>query len=113
VARLIGADSGAMTFDGEAVGEFGGLALKTFRRSLQMVFQDSFASLNPRLTIGDTIAYGPQVHGLAAPAATARAHRLLARVGLEPAQFASRYPHELGRPAPASTSRASPSSLGW
>ncbi|MDB5967507.1 MAG: oppD [Polaromonas sp.] len=95
IARLMPPDAGTMTFDGEGVGEFGGLELKAFRRSLQMVFQDSFASLNPRLTILETIAYGPRVHGLSRDKAHARAGQLLGRVGLAPAQFGSRYPHEL------------------
>jgi peptide/nickel transport system ATP-binding protein len=59
------------------------------------VFQDSYASLNPRLTIEDSIAFGPQVHGLDRAASVARARDLLARVGLEPRRFAERYPHEL------------------
>ena len=95
IARLIAPDGGALIFDGDGVGEFGGLELKTFRRNLQMVFQDSFASLNPRLTIQEAIAYGPQVHGVTKAAANARARQLLARVGLEPDQFGARYPHEL------------------
>lgn len=95
VANLIAPDTGGMIFDGDGVAEFGGIALKSFRQKLQMVFQDSHASLNPRLTIGETIAYGPHVHGLDHDAAIARAYDLLARVGLAPAQFASRYPHEL------------------
>ena len=95
IANLMPPDSGAMIFDGDGVAEFGGMALKDFRQNLQMVFQDSHASLNPRLTIGETIAYGPHVHGLDRAAATARANDLLARVGLEPRQFAMRYPHEL------------------
>jgi peptide/nickel transport system ATP-binding protein len=95
VARLIEPDAGELVFDGEAVGAQSGLALKDFRRSLQMVFQDSYASLNPRMPVADAVAYGPQVHGMPAPAARARAHDLLARVGLAPAVFAQRYPHEL------------------
>ncbi|WP_420799502.1 ABC transporter ATP-binding protein [Noviherbaspirillum sedimenti] len=95
IARLMAPDSGFMIFDGDGVNEYGGMELKEFRRNLQMVFQDSFASLNPRLTIAETIAYGPRVHGVSAADANARARRLLARVGLEPDQFASRYPHEL------------------
>lgn len=95
IAKLMAPDSGSMIFDGEGVGEFGGLELKAFRRSLQMVFQDSFASLNPRLTILETIAYGPQAHGLSRVKANLRARQLLSRVGLEPDQFGSRYPHEL------------------
>jgi peptide/nickel transport system ATP-binding protein len=95
IARLMPPDSGSMVFDGDGVAEYGGIALKEFRRNLQMVFQDSFASLNPRLTIVETIAYGPQVHGMDADTAMQEARALLARVGLEPDQFASRYPHEL------------------
>jgi peptide/nickel transport system ATP-binding protein len=95
IARLMPPDSGSMVFDGDGVAEYGGIELKEFRRNLQMVFQDSFASLNPRLTIVETIAYGPQVHGMDADKAMQEARALLARVGLEPDQFASRYPHEL------------------
>jgi peptide/nickel transport system ATP-binding protein len=95
VAHLLPADSGKLLFDGEGVGEYGGLSLREFRRRLQMVFQDSFASLNPRLPIGETIAYGPRVHGVTAPVARERSRELLARVGLEPRQFEQCYPHEL------------------
>jgi len=93
VARLMPADAGELIFDGEGVEEFRGLRLKEFRRNLQMVFQDSFASLNPRLTIAETIAYGPRVHGIAR--ADHQARELLDRVGLDPSHFAGRYPHEL------------------
>lgn len=95
IARLLEPDRGSLVFDGEGVAEFGGVSLKDYRRSLQMVFQDSFASLNPRLTVEDTISFGPRVHGLSAAQALARAHALLDRVGLRSEQFASRYPHEL------------------
>jgi peptide/nickel transport system ATP-binding protein len=69
--------------------------MREMRRHVQMVFQDSFASLNPRLTIVDSIAFGPKVHGLPAGEATNRARDLLARVGLAPDLFGRRYPHEL------------------
>jgi peptide/nickel transport system ATP-binding protein len=95
VARLIEPDSGELVFDGDGVGQFGGMAMKEYRRSLQMVFQDSFASLNPRLTALDAVAWGPLVHGLSRVGARERARSLMARVGLAPAQFESRYPHEL------------------
>jgi peptide/nickel transport system ATP-binding protein len=95
VAKLMAPDSGSMVFDGDGVDEFRGIALKDFRRNLQMVFQDSFASLNPRLTVAQTIAFGPQVHGMGAQAAGQLARELLARVGMEPDQFGARYPHEL------------------
>jgi peptide/nickel transport system ATP-binding protein len=95
--RLLDPDAGGMVFDGEAVGTTGagGLGLKDYRRQVQMVFQDSYASLNPRLPIEDTIAFAPRVHGVGAREARERAHELLAAVGLAPAQFARRYPHEL------------------
>ncbi len=95
IARLMLPDQGSLVFDGEGVAEFGGLSLQQYRRNLQMVFQDSFASLNPRLSMEDTISFGPRVHGLSAADARARSHALLERVGLRPAQFATRYPHEL------------------
>jgi peptide/nickel transport system ATP-binding protein len=95
--RLLDPDAGTMVFDGEAVGATGagGLGLKDYRRQVQMVFQDSYASLNPRLPIEDSIAFAPRVHGVGAREARERAHELLAAVGLAPAQFARRYPHEL------------------
>ncbi|MCM2340271.1 oligopeptide/dipeptide ABC transporter ATP-binding protein [Rhodoferax sp.] len=95
VAKLMAPDSGSMVFDGDGVDEFRGIALKDFRRNLQMVFQDSFASLNPRLTVAQTIAFGPQVHGMGAKDADRLARDLLARVGMEPDQFGARYPQEL------------------
>jgi peptide/nickel transport system ATP-binding protein len=91
---LIHADSGAMTFDGEAFSQ-DRASLRQLRRRMQMVFQDSYASLNPRLTIEDSIAFGPTMHGQSKAEAQAAAHELLGRVGLNPAQFARRYPHEL------------------
>jgi peptide/nickel transport system ATP-binding protein len=90
--QLIAPDRGALIFDGEQVGN--SLALSAYRRHVQMVFQDSYASLNPRLTIEETIAFGPRVHGVPPATARRRAHDLLARVGLEPSRYAGRYPHE-------------------
>jgi peptide/nickel transport system ATP-binding protein len=95
IARLIDPDSGDLVFDNRRVSTYSGAALKAFRSQLQMVFQDSFASLNPRLSVIDAIAYGPQVHGMSKPAARDRARSLLARVGLPPSQIGARYPHEL------------------
>jgi peptide/nickel transport system ATP-binding protein len=92
--QLIQPDRGEIVFDGQTVGG-SSLPLKAFRRQTQMVFQDSYASLNPRLTMQDSIAFAPTVHGLPQAQAIERARDLLARVGLEPARFAERYPHEL------------------
>jgi peptide/nickel transport system ATP-binding protein len=90
---LIEPDAGTVVLDGEQLGL--DLSLRELRRHVQMVFQDSYASLNPRLTIEDTIAFGPRVHAVAADTARTRARDLLGRVGLDPAHFAARYPHEL------------------
>jgi peptide/nickel transport system ATP-binding protein len=91
--HLIAPDAGDVVFDGEAVGD--ALTLSDLHRQMQMVFQDSYASLNPRLPIGFTIAFAPLAHGMPRPQALARANELLAAVGLDPALFANRYPHEL------------------
>jgi peptide/nickel transport system ATP-binding protein len=94
ILHLIEPTAGEVIFDGDPVGP-GGLPLKAFRRQVQMVFQDSYASLNPRMTIEESIAYGAIVHGLAETAARARARDLLAAVGLNPDAYARRFPHEL------------------
>jgi peptide/nickel transport system ATP-binding protein len=90
---LIDADAGKIMYDGRAVGE--NLTFAELRRGVQMVFQDSFASLNPRLTIEDSIAFGSKVHGTADTEARAAARELMFRVGLDPVRFAGCYPHEL------------------
>ncbi|MEZ5818260.1 MAG: ATP-binding cassette domain-containing protein [Hyphomicrobiaceae bacterium] len=92
--RLMDPDWGDVLIDGEKVGP-AGLSLRDMRRRMQMVFQDSYASLNPRLTVEDTIAFAPIVHGVPAAQARQRARDLLARVGLEPNLYIRRYPHEL------------------
>ena len=93
IIGLVEPDAGEIMFDGEAVGL--GLSVRELRRRVQMVFQDSYSSLNPRLTIEDTIAFGPKVHGVATAEARERAHDLLRKVGLDPALYGGRYPHEL------------------
>ena len=92
--HLIEPSGGDIVFDGEAVGS-DTMPLREYRRQVQMVFQDSYSSLNPRLSIEDSIAFGPQVHGVSRREAVGRARDLLARVGLEPRRFAERYPPEL------------------
>ncbi|NOU05359.1 MAG: ATP-binding cassette domain-containing protein [Hyphomicrobiaceae bacterium] len=92
--HLITPTSGALRYMGAPVGTMA-MPLKAFRRQVQMVFQDSYASLNPRLTIEDSIAFGPKVHGVSTSDSIGRARRLLDRVGLDPIRFAGRYPHEL------------------
>ncbi len=93
LVQLIEPDSGQIEFQGKLLGR--DLSLRELRRHVQMVFQDSYASLNPRLTMEDAIAFGPQVHGIAESKARKLARDLLDRVGLDPQRFAGRYPHEL------------------
>ena len=93
--HLIQADAGSVKFDGSLVRADDAAALREVRRQMQMVFQDSYSSLNPRLPIEDTIMFGPKVHGVPSAAARNRARELFALVGLDPAQFIRRYPHEL------------------
>lgn len=93
--HLIPHDGGEVLFDGETIGGVRGLTVKEFRRAMQMVFQDSYSSLNPRLPVEESIAYGPKVHGVPAEKAKATARELLVKVGLRPDLFAQRYPHEL------------------
>ena len=73
--RLIEPDAGEIVFDGFGLGE--GMTLTELRRQAQMVFQDSYASLNPRLTVADTIAFGPRVHGMPSAQAMTLAGELL------------------------------------
>jgi peptide/nickel transport system ATP-binding protein len=94
IMQIIAPDSGDLLFDGESVGSEQ-LSLTSYRKQVQMIFQDSYASLNPRLTVEDTVAFGPRVHGASAKQSITLAHDLLHRVGLEPARFAGRYPHEI------------------
>jgi peptide/nickel transport system ATP-binding protein len=91
--HLMPRDAGDIVYDGMQIGQ--ALTLRELRRGMQMVFQDSYASLNPRLTIEQSIAFGPKVHGMGDPAARALARDLLGKVGLRPDHFANRYPHEI------------------
>jgi len=92
--RLI-ASNGRIEFAGTDISAASGNALKSLRRDLQVVFQDPFGSLSPRLTVGQIILEGPRAHGLAGDPDTAdeRVSRALARVGL-PAASQHLYPHE-------------------
>lgn len=93
--HLVLPDSGEIIFDGQEVGARHGLRLRDLRRNMQMVFQDSASSLNPRMPIEESVAYGPRVHGMGRQAARAHASSLLEQVGLPARLFAGRYPHEL------------------
>jgi peptide/nickel transport system ATP-binding protein len=93
--RLIEADAGVVRFDGEDVLAASRSRMKRLRRDMQLVFQDPYASLNPRLTIEDTVAFSLLVHGTPRAEAAERARALLGRVGLDPRLHGRRYAHEL------------------
>src|SRR5262249_39995563 len=95
LVRLVEPDAGSIRFDGQLVGTADGLGLRQLRRRMQMVFQDSFASLNPRLSVEESIAFAQRSHGASRKAARQKTHHLLSLVGLEPSLFHQRYPHEL------------------
>ncbi|WP_432506780.1 ABC transporter ATP-binding protein [Kineococcus arenarius] len=93
--RLVEPTAGTVEFDGTDVTALGARELRALRRRAVMVFQDPYASLDPRTTVGQTVAEPLQVHGLhrGAEARAARVAELLELVGLDPS-VASRYPHE-------------------
>ncbi len=93
VVGLEKADGGDIRLDGESIAGFSRRQLKPYRHLVQMVFQDPFASLNPRHRVGDIIALGPMLRGTPKRAAWDRARELLGMVGLQP-EAAGRYPHE-------------------
>ncbi len=93
VLRLIEASAGAVYFDGKNIFDLGGEAMRGLRRALQIVFQDPYASLNPRMTVGEMLSEPLALHDLAAGARPARVEELLRLVGLAP-HHARRYPHE-------------------
>ena len=95
ILRLIEADSGTVRFGGEDVRAASPDRMKRLRRDMQLVFQDPYASLNPRLTIEDAVAFSLLVHGTSRAEARERARALLGRVGLDPRLYGRRYPHEL------------------
>jgi oligopeptide transport system ATP-binding protein len=91
--RLYEPTSGTVRFRGEDVTAASPQRLRELRRSMQMVFQDPFASLNPRMPVRDTIAEPLIIHGTSKDAARARVGDLLSAVGLQP-EHGNRYPHE-------------------
>ncbi|VVE51527.1 dipeptide ABC transporter ATP-binding protein [Pandoraea terrigena] len=92
--RLVASQGGSIEFGGKPIQDLAGRALQRLRRDIQFIFQDPFASLDPRLTVGFSIMEPLLVHGVASGAdAEKRVAELLERVGL-PAEYAQRYPHE-------------------
>jgi peptide/nickel transport system ATP-binding protein len=95
VLRAIEPTSGRILFEGQDITALPASRLLGFRRNVQIVFQDPYSSLNPRMTVGRMVAEPIRVHRVAQGAAIeARLHALLDMVGLTP-EYAGRYPHEL------------------
>ena len=95
ILRLIEPTSGEVWFDGARVTSLGGAALRALRRGMQIIFQDPYASLNPRMTVGAIVGEALVIHRLAASAREReeRVAQLLETVGLQPDHM-RRYPHE-------------------
>ena len=94
VLRLIEPTAGTVAFEGQDITTLDGASLRALRRRMQIVFQDPFASLNPRMTVGDILAEPLVVHAIGnAGQRRARVTELLELVGLAP-YHATRYPHE-------------------
>ena len=93
VARLIESTEGEVRFDGIDVGSLDRKGLRALRGRMQFVFQDPYASLNPRMSVGAMLVEALAVHGLGQPDPRARAIDLLEKVGMS-ADHIDRYPHE-------------------
>ena len=94
LVRLLEPTSGTIQFDGADITHLKGAALKPFRRRVQIVFQDPYSSLDPRSQVGDSIAEGLRLHGVAdKDERHERVKAILELVGLKPAHT-GRYPHE-------------------
>jgi oligopeptide/dipeptide ABC transporter ATP-binding protein len=94
LVRLIEPTAGTISFEGQELSALSGSAMRDVRRKMQMIFQDPYASLNPRMRVGDIVGEGLRIHGLARGRdLRLRVLELLARVGLRE-EYYGRYPHE-------------------
>lgn len=95
ILRLLEPTAGTLNFDGQDITRLRGGALRSVRRGMQMVFQDPYSSLNPRLRVGASIREPLDIFGIGRPAQRRRrVGELLERVGLD-ATYGARFPHEL------------------
>lgn len=93
VLRLIEPDAGELRFDGQDLRGLPADAMRAYRRSLQIIFQDPYSSLNPRMTVAQSLSEPLMLHGLHVGRHRERVMELLQTVGLS-AEYADRYPHE-------------------
>jgi peptide/nickel transport system ATP-binding protein len=97
LVRLLKPTSGAIYFNGEDVTKLEGEKLRLLRRKMQIIFQDPYASLNPRMRLGDAVGHPLEIHGLATGAEKQKlVLNVLGKVGLSPPeQFINLFPHQL------------------
>ena len=95
IPRLIRPDVGDMHFLDSDIMKAGRREMKRLRRDMQIVFQDPYTSLNPRMTIDDAVGFNMAVHGYSWKKARDRSWEVMEQVGLTPRMYARRYPHEL------------------
>jgi peptide/nickel transport system ATP-binding protein len=97
ILRLIEPTAGHIRFDGTEMSSLGGKAMRTLRRRMQVIFQDPYASMNPRMKMGDAIGHGLEIHELAKGGEKRRqVISIMERVGLTPAAVLyEKYPHQL------------------
>ncbi len=93
ILRLIPATSGQVWFEGRNILDLEEHEMRRLRREMQIIFQDPFSSLDPRVPIGESIAEGLAIHGMPRHERQKRVHDVLSRVGLLP-EHAKRFPHE-------------------
>jgi peptide/nickel transport system ATP-binding protein len=112
--HLVVPDPGELIFDGDPVNTRE-LPVDALRRQVQIVFQDSYSSLNPRMPVRDSVAFGPFVQGKKKQQARDIACEMLGKVGLDPDLFGPRYPHELsgGQKQRVNMLAHSPLSRAW
>src|SRR6266566_7316785 len=93
IVRLLEPTDGSVIFEGRDISSLGPRALRPLRRRMQMVFQDPYASLNPRKRVGSIIGTPLKIHGVAKSERRQRVQELLETVGLSPEHY-NRFPHE-------------------
>src|SRR5712691_5578344 len=113
--HLVVPDAGELVFDGDAVNVPDGLSVSALRRQVQMVFQDSYSSLNPRMPIRDSVAFGPFIQGRKKPEARDIARDILSRSGSTPICSARAIPTSCraGKSSASISRERSPPARAW
>ncbi|MGE4632600.1 MAG: oligopeptide/dipeptide ABC transporter ATP-binding protein [Planctomycetota bacterium] len=95
ILRLVEPTEGTIIFDGQDVRATEGAALRNLRKRMQIIFQDPYGSLNPRMTVGSILSEGPRIHQMGkGNEIRDRIEHLMDRCGLDPVNHINRYPHE-------------------